>query len=46
MVTKTFMIDERVRFFKQFLPDFAVPTYIREINLEREREREIDVYIL
>ena len=36
MVTKTFMIDERVRFFKQFLPDFAVPTHIRERNLERE----------
>ena len=40
MVTKTFMTDERVKFFKQFLPGFAVPTYIRERNLERERQGE------
>ena len=39
MVTKTFMIDKRATFSEQFLPDFAVPTVIRERNWERERER-------
>ena len=40
MVTKTFMIDKRATFSEQFLPDFAVPTVIRERNWERERKKE------
>ena len=42
MVIITLMVDARAELSEQFLPDFAVPTFIRGRNRERERERETD----